>query len=112
MATGRGSMIHRQLAIGVLDLMAVLTAFPLQYVLTLECHLDREEKTISEILQAYRALVRIATERISNRASIGQAAQNSMAMQLETQRLVGSSQSRCDSRPDELITFSFRRSKA
>lgn len=49
---------------------------------------DREGETIAEILQAYRALVLISTERINNKASIGQAAHNSMAMQLETQRLV------------------------
>ncbi|KAF3769737.1 hypothetical protein M406DRAFT_66210 [Cryphonectria parasitica EP155] len=48
----------------------------------------REGETIAEILQAYQKLVAIATDRITNKASIGQAAHNSMAMQLETQRLV------------------------
>ncbi|CAN8096794.1 unnamed protein product [Discula destructiva] len=48
----------------------------------------REGETIAEILQAYHALVLIATDRITNKASIGHAAHNSMAMQLETQRLI------------------------
>lgn len=48
----------------------------------------REGETVAEILQAYHALVLIATDRITNKASIGHAAHNSMAMQLETQRLV------------------------
>lgn len=49
---------------------------------------DREGETIAEILQAYRQLILISTDRITNKASVGQAAHNSMAMQLETQRLV------------------------
>ncbi|KAJ4391695.1 hypothetical protein N0V93_005315 [Gnomoniopsis smithogilvyi] len=48
----------------------------------------REGETVAEILQAYHALVLIATDRITNKASIGHAAHNSMAMQLETQRLI------------------------
>lgn len=49
---------------------------------------DREGETIAQILQAYRQLVLLSTERITNKVSIGQAAHNSMAMQLETQALV------------------------
>lgn len=51
----------------------------------------REGETVAEILKAYHALVVIATDRINNKASIGHAAHNSMAMQLETQRLVRAS---------------------
>lgn len=49
---------------------------------------DREGETIAQILQAYRHLVLLSGERITNKVSIGQAAHNSMAMQLETQALV------------------------
>ncbi|PSR83194.1 hypothetical protein BD289DRAFT_289596 [Coniella lustricola] len=50
--------------------------------------LFREGETIAEILQAYQKLVAIATDRITNKVSVGQAAHNDMAMKLETQRLI------------------------
>jgi len=49
---------------------------------------DREGRIVAEILERFRSLVLIATTRVSNRTNVGQAAFNSMHIDLETRGLV------------------------
>lgn len=51
----------------------------------------REKAIIDNILKRYGNLVNFATQRITDKASTGQAAYNSMAMDLETQSFVHTS---------------------
>ena len=49
---------------------------------------DREEKIIADVLERFRNLILVTTERITNKASIGQAAYHSMTIDIETQGMV------------------------
>jgi len=50
--------------------------------------LDREGRIVADILERYRNVMLVATERISNRSNAGEAAYNSMHMDMETRGLV------------------------
>ncbi|KAJ9136853.1 hypothetical protein NKR23_g9495 [Pleurostoma richardsiae] len=50
--------------------------------------LDREGRVIADVLQRFRNLTMLATDRITNKASTGTAAYHSMAMDLETQGMI------------------------
>jgi len=51
-------------------------------------YVDREGRIVAEILERYRNMMLVATARITNRANTGQAAYNSMHMDIETRGLV------------------------
>jgi len=54
--------------------------------------LDREGRIVADILERYRNVMLVATERISNRSNAGEAAYNSMHMDMETRGLIKSTQ--------------------
>lgn len=51
---------------------------------------DRENKLIAEILAGFRGLITHSADKVNNTASTGQAAANSMAVEIMMNGLVGS----------------------
>ncbi|KAK0639721.1 hypothetical protein B0T16DRAFT_337443 [Cercophora newfieldiana] len=54
--------------------------------------LDQENKLIAEILAGFRAIIRAGTDRVDNTASTGQAAFNTMAMEIHMNGLIKSTE--------------------
>ncbi|KAK5659515.1 hypothetical protein OQA88_717 [Cercophora sp. LCS_1] len=54
--------------------------------------LDRENKLIAEILSGFRTLIRDGADRVDSTASTGQAAYNSMAIEIMTNGLIKSTE--------------------